>query len=231
MEDGYDRVENPVEIEALLEALMAPGGASLQLEDPGGEPLPVLVVGYRPGEYLQLDIGSILEVAGELQRGRPFRLLGRSQGKMLRSSALAMQQCQDDEGRLVCCSDYPDSLEVLQRRDTFRAPLRLGMEVGAILRTAESGGRVIQGDLRDLSLDGCRLELPLVANGLLGEPAMSMEIELCFPDGTRYAIRHASLRHHHTDMERRVVQAGFRFEQAGTEQERKRWYFVRAIEQ
>ncbi|WP_275287426.1 HD domain-containing phosphohydrolase [Halomonas elongata] len=231
VEDGYDRVESPMEIEALLEALMAPGGASLQLEDAGGEPLPVLVMDHRPGEELQLDISAIREVAGSLQRGRPFRLLGRSQGKMVRTSVLSMQACQDDEGRLVCRSDYPRSLEVLQRRETFRAGLRLGMEVGAILRTIEGGGRAIQGDLKDLSLEGCRLELPLAASGLLGEVAVPLEIEFCFPDGTRYAVRQASLRHRNMDMARRVVQAGFRFEQSGAEQERKLWYFVRAIEQ
>ncbi|MDN3524865.1 PilZ domain-containing protein [Halomonas sabkhae] len=231
VEDGYDRVESPMEVEALLEALMAPGGASLQVEDAGGEPLPVLVEDHRPGEELQLDISAIREIAGTLQRGQPFRLLGRSHGKMVRTSTLTMQSCQDEEGRLVCRSDYPRSLEVLQRRETFRAQLRLGMEVGAILRNTEAGGRSIQGDLKDLSLEGCRLELPLSASGLLGEGAVPLEVELCFPDGTRYVISRASLRHRNADMVRRVVQAGFRFEQEGAEQERKLWYFVRAIEQ
>lgn len=227
-EDGYTRVENPVEIEALLEALIEPGGASLQLGDDQGEPLPVLLMDQHPGESLQLDITAIREVAGELKRGQAFRLLGQSQGKMVRTPDLAMEECVQHDGRLVCRCPYPFSLEVLQRRESFRARLRLGMEVGAILRAGEE--RSVQGDLKDLSLEGCQLELPLAASSLLADAALPLEIELCFPNGTRFAVR-GRARHSRVDTERQVIYAGFRFEGSGPDQERRLWVFVREIEQ
>ncbi|MBB3140389.1 PilZ domain-containing protein [Halomonas organivorans] len=227
VQDGYTRVESPVEIEALLEALSEPGGASLQLGE-GSEPLPVLLAEQRAGEELSLDISAIREVAGELQRGKSFRLLGQAQGKMVRTPELAMQECRQQDGRLVCRCPYPYHLEVLQRRETFRARLRLGMEVGAILRDGE--GKRVQGDLKDLSLEGCRLELPLSASSLLAESPLPLDIELCFPDGTRCSLR-GKARHRRVDTERQAVMAGFRFSGNGPDQERKLWYLVREIEQ
>ncbi|RTR04520.1 phosphohydrolase [Halomonas nitroreducens] len=227
-EDGYIRVENPVEIEALLETLIEPGGASLQLGDAQGEPLPVLLMEQQPGEALALDISAIREVAGELKRGKPFRLLGQSQGKMVRTPDLVMEDCAQRDGRLICHCPYPFSLEVLQRRESFRARLRLGMEVGTILRA--DAERSVQGDLKDLSLEGCQLELPLTASSLLADAALPLEIELCFPNGTRFAVR-GRARHRRVDTERQVVYAGFRFERSGADQERRLWFFVREIEQ
>ncbi len=226
-EDGYTRIDNPMEIETLLETLSEPGGASLQLGDKS-EPLPVLLVERPSDEGLELDISAVSEIAGELKRGEAFRLLGQAQGKLVRTPEMVMEACRQDDGRVLCRCAYPHHLEVLQRRDTFRARLRLGMEVGAILRDAE--GQRSQGDLKDLSLEGCRLELPLSATALLAETALPLDIELCFPDGHRFRAR-GRARHRRVDTERQTVTVGFQFEGHGPEQERRLWYFVREIEQ
>lgn len=226
-QDGYTRVDSPTEIETLLEALIEPGGASLQADTPGSKPLPVLVMEQHPGARLVLDISAIREIAGELKRGQPFRLLGQAQDKMLRTPSMVIDQCQEEAGRLMCSCPFPYSLEVLQRRESFRARLRLGMEVGAILRGQE--GDATQGDLKDLSLEGCQLELPLTAGALLATADRPLEIELCFPNDTRFVVR-ASPRHQKVDTERQSVQAGFRFEGTSGEQERQLWFFVREIE-
>lgn len=226
--DGYTRVESPAEIETLLETLIEPGGASLQVDAPGSKPLPVLVAEQRPdAALLTLDISTIREIAGELKRGQAFRLLGQSQGKMLRTPMMTMHGCHEAEGRLICTCPFPYHLEVLQRRASFRARLRLGMEVGAILRDEEGGSA--QGDLKDLSLEGCQLELALSAGGLLANTDRPLEVELCFPNETRFAVR-ALPRHQQVDTERQTVLAGFRFEANSGEQERQLWYFVREIE-
>lgn len=226
-QEGYTRVESPSEIESLLEVLSEPGGASLQLDSPDGKPLPVLVAAQQPGDHLLLDISAIREVAGALKRGQPFRLLGQARDKMLRTPALVMSECFETEGRLRCLCPYPFSLDILQRRESFRAKLRLGMEVGAILRGGEEEAP-IQGDLKDLSLDGCQLELPLGAASRLASP-LPLEIELCFPNGSRLVIR-ASPRHHEADTERQAVRVGFQFVAPSGAQERQLWFFVREIE-
>src|SRR5690554_4521695 len=159
-EEGYIRVTAPGEMEEMLVRLSQPGGASLQLDAAESRPMPVLVVEQVPGEHLTLDISAIREVAPELKRGASFRLLGQSRDQILRTPDLAMEECQEQGGRLLCRCLYPTSIEVLQRRASFRARLRLGMEVGAIVRGGDDA-QPQQGDLKDLSLEGCQLELPL----------------------------------------------------------------------
>lgn len=226
-QEQYNRVTAPADMEALLESLSQPGGASLQFDADGSKPLPVLVTEQVPGEHLTLDISAIREVAGELRRGAEFRLLGQSRDQILRTPPLAMEACHEAGGRMLCRCPYPTSLEVLQRRESFRARLRLGMEVGAILR-GSGDEPPVQGDLKDLSLEGCQLELPLAAASRLASP-LPLEIELCFPNGTRFVVR-GNPRHHVTDAERQSVRAGFQFAGTSGDQERQLWHFVREIE-
>ena len=226
-EDGYVRVTAPAEMEGMLERLSQPGGASLQLDAEQSRPLPVLVVEQLPGEHLLLDLTSIREVAADLKRGGAFRLLGQTRDQVLRTPPLVIEALKEQKGKLFGVCPYPTSLEVLQRRASFRARLRLGMEVGAILRNS-SGLAPLQGDLKDLSLEGSLLELPLSAAPLLAGADL-LELELCFLNGARFSIR-AQPRHSQADAERQAVRAGFRFVATSGEQERQLWHYVREIE-
>ncbi|TDO16765.1 MULTISPECIES: HD domain-containing phosphohydrolase [Halomonas] len=225
--DGYTLVERPSEIEALLEGLIEAGGASLQVNTPSSKPLPVLVMEQHPGETLLLDISAIREMAVALKRGEAFRLLGQAHHKKWRTPRMTILECHEADGRMLCTCPFPVTVEVLQRREFFRARLRLGMEVGAILRTPHGGSS--QGDLRDLSLEGCQLEMSLSAGGMLAGANQPMEIELCFPNDTRFVVQ-ACLRHQLVDTQRQVLLGGFRFEQTTGEQERQLWFLVREIE-
>lgn len=227
VQDEFLRVGSPSEIEALLERLIQPGGASLLLDKPGSTPLPVVVMEQAVPQTLLLDITAVREIVGELRRGTGFRLLGQVRGKMIRSPVLKSIQVDTVDGRVQCRCEYPHYLEELQRREAFRARLRLGMEVGAIVRGAE-GETAVQGDLKDLSQQGCQLELPSSAAALLAE-AVLVEIELCFPNDTRFTVQ-AVPRHTVADSDRQALRVGFQFEHCSAEQERKLWFFVREIE-
>lgn len=226
-EDGYVRVTAPAEMEEMLERLSQPGGASLQLDAEQSRPLPVLVVEQVPGKRLLLDLSSIREVAPDLKRGGAFRLLGQTRDQMLRTPPLVIDALKEKGGKLFGVCPYPTSLEVLQRRASFRARLRLGMEVGAILR-GNGDDAPLQGDLKDLSLEGCQLELPLSAAPLLAGAGV-LEMELCFLNGVRFSIK-AQPRHSQADTERQAVRAGFQFVATSADQERQLWHFVREIE-
>ncbi len=226
-QDGYTRVQKPSEIESLLGQLSEPGGASLVLEDSDGKAMPVLVADQLFGDHLLLDISAIRELAGPLQRGRSFRLIGEAQGMLLRTPLLVVRSCAEQQGRLRCRCDYPFHLEVLQRRQFFRARLRLGMEVGVILRDQEEAA-TCQGDLKNLSLDGCMIEVPISSANMLAS-SQPLEVELCFPDGTRFAIQ-GFAKHYTTDLERQVMRVGLKFIAPNVEQERQLWLFVREIE-
>ncbi|SDJ65099.1 HD domain-containing phosphohydrolase [Billgrantia gudaonensis] len=226
-QDDFTRITSPAAVESLLDQLIEPGGASLLLDKPASSPQPVLLTEQVVGESLLLDVTAIREVSSQLKRGLGFRLLGQIDGKMVRTPMLKAENCSVSGDRVVCVSDYPLYLEELQRRESFRARLRLGMEVGAILRGDDDASA--QGDLKDLSLEGCQLELPASVASLLATSAHPLEIELCFPDGTRFTVK-GSPRHQASDPERQALRVGFRFEAITGEQERKLWYFVREIE-
>ena len=229
VQDAFLRVGSPTEVEALLERLIQPGGASLLLDKPDATPLPVVVMEQRPLESLLLDITAVREIASELKRGVGFRLLGQVQGKMIRTPVLKSRQADTQDGRVHCQCEYPHYLEELQRRESFRARLRLGMEVGAIVRGVLGDGETtVQGDLKDLSQQGCQLELPSSAATLLAE-SLLVEIELCFPNDTRFTVQ-AAARHKVADSDRQTLRVGFHFENCTAEQERKLWFFVREIE-
>ncbi|AMD01831.1 HD domain-containing phosphohydrolase [Halomonas chromatireducens] len=226
--DDFVRVGSPAEIELLLESMIQPGGASLLLDKPESTPLPVVLMEQVPAESLIVDITAVREIGGELKRGVGFRLLGQAHGKIVRTPLLKVVDSETVAGRVVCHCEYPLYLEEMQRREAFRARLRLGMEVGAILRGDGEGEATVQGDLKDLSQQGCQLELPASAASLLSATPM-IEIELCFPNGTRFAIK-ARACHTVADSDRQTIRVGFRFEDCKADQERKLWFFVREIE-
>ncbi len=228
-QDEFIRVGRSTEIEALLEQLVQPGGASLLLEKPGGTPMPVVVMELSAPESMLLDITAVREIVGELKHGIGFQLLGQVQGKMIRTPVLKSLQVDTEGGRVRCQCEYPHYLEELQRREAFRARLRLGMEVGAIVRGTEGDGEAtVQGDLKDLSQQGCQLELPPSSATLLAEATL-VEVELCFPNGSRFAVQ-AAPRHKVADSDRQTLKVGFHFVNCSAEQERKLWFFVREIE-
>ncbi len=227
--DDFIRVTSPGEIEALLERLIQPGGASLLLDASESAPMPVVVMEQLPGESLTVDFSAIREVVGELKRGLGFRLLGQFQGKMIRTPSLKTISFDAEQGRTIGYCEYPHYLEELQRREAYRARLRLGMEVGAILRSAVTDNEAsAQGDLKDLSQEGCLLELPASSATLLAD-GLLFEIEFCFPNGTRFTVK-AMPRHKQADADRQTLKVGFKFDACTADQERKLWFFVREIE-
>lgn len=152
---------------------------------------------------------------------------GQSQGKVVRTPLLSLTETRRSGGRFLCCSNYPSSVEVLQRRESYRAELRMGMVVSALV-VGESGESA-QGELRDLSQDGCQLELPLTASGILAETQYSLKLAFTFPSGTYFEVNGVA-RHQKTDPERHMLRVGFRFAGCTSEQERQIWYFVCEIE-
>ena len=224
----YESVSNARDIRELLEVLSAPGGASLLLDRPGSEPLPVLLMEVREGESLVLDISAIREVASELKRGLGFRLLGQARSKLVRTPRLVLSHTHDVEGRLLCEVPYPEALEVLQRRDSFRAELTLSMDADVRLHH-EKAPQPLQGKLRNLSLEGAQVALPMGSGSMLAAAASVIELTLVFPNDSQLALK-AVLRHDRSDIERQVILAGFEFVSRSAEQERQLWFFVREIE-
>ncbi|SDN37773.1 HD domain-containing protein [Vreelandella arcis] len=226
-EEEYERVSNPVAVASLLDTLVESGGASLCLEKADARAEPIVLMEQHPKQTLVLDLSSVDYLLSQLQDGASFYLTGQAQGKMLRTSLLSLTETRRSGGRFLCCSDYPAYLDVLQRRDAFRAELRIGMPVTAMVSVP--GQEAVRGELRDLSQQGCQLELPMTASGILAAAEAPLTVAFEFPDGTHFEIQ-ATARHQRPDAERNLLRAGFHFGHYSAEQERQVWYFVCEIE-
>lgn len=224
----YETVGGARDVGALLDALIESGGVLLCLDEPESRPEPVVLMEQHPGQMLVMDLSSIEPWILRLQDGAMFYLRGQVEGKMVRTPPLGLTEVRRVGGRYLCCSDYPVSLGVLQQRESFRAELRLGMKVAVTLHGQNH--EAVQGELRDLSQDGCQLELPLTASGILTEAqSQPIKLTMAFPDGTRFIVPGA-VRHQKADPEQQLLRVGLRFAQCNADQERQIWYFVCEIE-
>ncbi|AVI61803.1 HD domain-containing phosphohydrolase [Halomonas sp. GFAJ-1] len=226
-QDEYESVTSASTISDYLNAMIESGGVSLCLAASGARPEPIVLMEQHSGEALVMDLSSVGYLLGRLQQGEQFFLRGQSQGKVLRTPLLSLTETRRTGGRFLCCSDYPVSIDVLQRRESFRAELRMGMVVSAAVVSAD--GESVQGELRDLSQDGCQIELPLTASGVLAEADGPLKLAYTFPDGTYFEVLGVA-RHQKTDSERHILRVGFRFANCTSDQERQIWYFVCEIE-
>lgn len=223
----YESVTSSSAISAYLDAMIESGGVSLCLTSADARPEPIVLMEQYIGEALVMDLSSVDYLLGRLQQGEKFFLRGQSQGKVVRTPLLSLTETRRSGGRFLCCSDYPASVDVLQRRESFRAELRMGMVVTATVVGAD--GESFQGELRDLSQDGCQVELPLTTSGVLAGADSPLKLAYTFPDGTYFEV-HGVARYQKADPERHLLRVGFRFANCTSEQERQIWYFVCEIE-
>ncbi|APX92520.1 hypothetical protein BWR19_05950 [Halomonas sp. 1513] len=227
--DNHLVVEHSSEINSLLEGLSEPGGASLAFGEPAGEPIPALLMAVDEGRSLLIDISAVREIADEIGGVKPLRLMGQASGAMLTTPPLVFQGWEQAPGRLQFRCDYPEQLWIMHRREVFRAELRPDMQVAASL-VVDDGQDALQlaGQLRNLSLGGCLLEVPL-SSAVRLRPGQSVEaLELRFPNQQQLTAR-AYVRHIQTDGEQQV-RLGCEFAKVDAELERRLWYFVREIE-
>lgn len=225
--DDYETIANAAAIELLLNTMIESGGVSLCMASSDATPEPVVLMEQHVGQTLVMDLSSVDFLLGRLEKGEKFYLRGQTQGKLIRTPLLSLTEARRSGGRLLCCSDYPAALDVLQRRESFRAELRMGMIVTASIVGAL--GEEAIGELRDLSQEGCQLELPMAASGVLPETDSPLKLMLNFPDGT-YFEGQGVARHQKVDPEKHLLRIGFQFSGFTAEQERQIWYFVCEIE-
>ncbi|PAU76596.1 HD domain-containing phosphohydrolase [Halomonas salipaludis] len=227
--DSHVVVDNTGEINALLDGLSEPGGASLAIGEPPGEPIPALLMAVEEGSSLLVDITAVREIANEIGGVKPLRLMGQARGAMLTTPPLVFQGWVEAPGRLQFRCDYPEQLWVMHRREVFRAELGPGMSVAATLGFDDGQERVeLAGQLSNLSLGGCLLEVPMSAAVHLRSGQHLEALTLRFPNRQQLTTS-AFVRHIQADGEQQV-RLGCEFADVNAELERRLWYFVREIE-
>lgn len=222
--DFYTRVGHPTEFNEALERLSRLGGASLVLEREPPTPLPVLLDVRASDAPLHVDISAMRDTpqADSIRDGEGFRIVGQDAQGVLRTSVL-IANCVWTDDRLYCRCPLPSFFEKLQRRVSFRAQLREWMTVGV---DVHANGSSATGVLRDLSLNGCLVELE-TTGALLGPRATPLQLTMTFPDGSRFST--LGRPHHETRVDDRIL-CGFRFEVTAPDREQALWRLVCEIE-
>lgn len=228
--DVFSRVENPARCRELLEALCVDGEAQLLRVEGGEQALPVLLMDVVSGEELILDLTSAPGVASVLEQSPgSFMLTGRAGATVLQTPPLRLSRRLEVPGRTQIACVWPEALEVLHRRSSFRAELNPRMEVNVVIR-AENSDRLLAGRLLDLSLGGCLLEIQAAGGAAELQASHVLEsIELTFPNGQRLLLT-GTIRHAQISGDWQSVQFGCAFIGLNAELERRLWFYVREIE-
>lgn len=225
--EGYSELTKPAAIAQALESFMRPGACSILFDVGYPEPQPAVLRKAVAGKGLLLDLSAIPEWETRLRDGIPFRVLGQGGRKLLRTPWLRATEVNDESRTLECLTTYPERIEVLQRRGTFRAELRMGMEAWV---TISSEGKTWEGRLRNLSQGGCLVYFPLGAAAVFSESTgRPVPMRIRFPRGDVLEIA-GYARHQVVVADARELRIGFEFDEAQTRHDRKLWFCVREIE-
>lgn len=226
MGDGYSELDSAAAIAQCMESLSGPGGASILFDVGYPEPQPVIVVRAVPGKGVLLDLTAIPEWESRLREGVRFRLMGQGGRKLLRTPWMKAREVRQVDSRIECLAPYPAKFEVLQRRESFRAELRMGMEAWV---TIKHGGKRWEGRLRNLSTGGCLVYFPMSAAVVFSEATgRAVPLTIRFPRGDDLELR-GFARHQVVDPDARELRIGFEFLEADTGS-KTLWFFVREIE-
>jgi len=211
-----------------LEPLCLQGGVNLVFDVAGSAFWPVLLDDVIHDQALIVDVSAVPALAEPLVRGDRFHLVGHVAGALVRTSALTIVERLEDTQRIKFRCSYPDFINTIQRRGTFRAPLRPEMGVAARL-TLTAKMPAIEADLRNLSLGGCLLAMRLVDAVKLTSCQPFSALELIFPNQQRLALK-GRVRHIRTDDDWTMALVGCEFDELPIDSERFLWYCVKEIE-
>lgn len=140
---------------------------------------------------LVLDEPMPRVMARYLAAGESFTLETYFDGVRIRARQLQARSTGTEADPRYECA-LPKELYYLQRRKSFRALARRSLIIDA--RVQGDTGEVRHGVLRDMSVEGCRLEFEGDHTGFYGEQGETLSIELTFPNETRLSFQADMLR-------------------------------------
>lgn len=165
-----------------------------------------------------VDVTGLGDVDAELTRHRPFVLQARSRTGLLTTSGMRCIELHRRAARWAIRCGLPDQIARSRERMDWRAALTHGMQTTVDIRW-HSGAAL--GQLRDLSVSGCRIVLD-------GKAAMAtdtrVQIRVNFPNGEALAAEGWVVR----DDGRHTLAVAF--DDGHGEIGREVWFYVREIE-
>lgn len=154
--------------------------------------LTTYLVEIRPRErVLVLDEPMPKVMARYLAAGESFTLETYFDGVRIRARQLQAKSIGSEADPRYQCP-LPTELYYLQRRKSFRALARRSLIIDA--RVISDAGEVRHGVLRDMSVEGCRLEFEGDLTELYGTQGETLSVDLTFPNETRLNFQVEMLR-------------------------------------
>ncbi len=223
-------VRDPGQLRSLLNTLCQATDIGLCFERDADTRWPVALNGLDAGQALELDATLTPQIAPLLESGNKFRLAGQTQGSLVRTAPLSARPCTDAarNGLLFSCN-YPESVTLIHRRSTFRAGLCRSMTAEVDLLAPAAAATPIRGVLKDLSLGGCLMEVPLAAAVELKNERHPARMTVRFPNGEHFRAQ-GHVRDIRPNAEWSAGLVGYEFLSDAPEFERLVWYFVKEIE-
>lgn len=122
----------------------------------------------------------------QLAKSHLLSLQVKYQHQLYRSHGLEILKAHFGEDYLLLSIEQPESMSRVYQRASFRAHLPGSLRVRASIQHL---GRVLEGQLQDLSYGGCRIVLPVQDSLLLGINTSELALTLTFPNGDRFTTR------------------------------------------
>lgn len=144
-----------------------------------------------------------------LQDGRSLILETLYDGCRLTSTEVVAKAVTSAQGEITYHIPLPKKLHYLQRRQSFRAQVRTMLEIMA--RLPDANYDMINGRLKDLSVDGCRLEFNGDLTKQLSPGQMPLPLTLIFPNAAQLDLHLVLIRVEYNDT-RQKTYCGCRFE-------------------
>ncbi len=226
--DTPQEVSDAYQVQHLLQTLCQSDNTSLHLEGKAGTSWPARLLEIRPGRDLRLDIGAAAELGYYLSAGAPFCLIGQAEGAMVRTGPIVILEQDPPTATIRFSCSYPETLEIAHRRGAFRAALDGNMDVTIDL-VAPRADESVQGELKNLSMGGCLIEVPLSAAVNLNGERQATQLTARFPNGQRL-VADGHIRYVRPNAQWTAGLIGYEFTSASQNFERQVWYLVHEIE-
>ncbi|WLD58334.1 flagellar brake protein [Salinispirillum sp. LH 10-3-1] len=143
-----------------------------------------------------------------MQEGRAFNFESYYDGCRLRGRNVKASAQKDQDGNLVYLVPFPNEIHYYQRRQSYRATVRVALNI--FVRLLDDNGNLIRGKLRDLSAEGCKIEIDGYYVDVLTEKTEQKPVRMLFPNNTEISLN-LIMRHVFYDEARKQTHCGCQF--------------------
>ncbi|WP_106477334.1 HD domain-containing phosphohydrolase [Phytohalomonas tamaricis] len=213
-------------IYSLIEGTYAVG---IILDDAAPHHCPVLATSIDPArDVLLLSVSASEEALMNQTVPFQFGLLAQKTSETLRFDQITAHHCRVLGEHIEIECEKPTKLQVASKRSAYRIPLAKSMPVPVSIVTFK-GTAPLQGILRNLSLGGCLVQLPI--NDIIGikRDETLAHLRVTFPNGETLCSS-AQVKHMRIEPNTNHALIGVQFTSPAKSFTQQLWYVIREIE-